>query len=65
MIICSCNVLSDHQVRDVVAHAAPRSPVQVYGCLGCNPRCGRCMRTIKTIMDEGSAVCAGGNSPHD
>jgi len=60
MIICSCNVLSDHQVRDAVSNAAPTSPVQVYGCLGCSPRCGRCMRTIKTIMDEGTRICAAG-----
>jgi len=58
MIICSCNVLSDHQVRDAVASATPTSPVQVYGCLGCSPRCGRCMRSIKTIMDEGARTCA-------
>ena len=58
MIICSCNVLSDHQVRDAISNAAPTSPVQVYGCLGCSPRCGRCMRSIKTIMDEGAAICA-------
>jgi bacterioferritin-associated ferredoxin len=57
MIICSCNVLSDQQVRDVVAHAAPASPVQVHGCLGCSPRCGRCIRTIKSIMDEDTAAC--------
>jgi bacterioferritin-associated ferredoxin len=57
MIVCSCNVLSDNQIRDAVAQAAPRSPLQVYDCLGCSPRCGRCMRTIRTIMDEALGGC--------
>jgi bacterioferritin-associated ferredoxin len=59
MIICSCNVITDTDVRDAVSEAAPRTAGQVYGCLGCSPQCGRCARTIKRIMDEalGSAAC--------
>jgi bacterioferritin-associated ferredoxin len=53
MIVCSCNVLSDHDVRAAVgAGPAPRTTGQVYGCLGCSPQCGRCARTIRRIMDE-------------
>jgi len=52
MIVCSCNVLSDHDVRGVVHASAPRSTHQVYGCLGCSAQCGRCARTIRKIMDE-------------
>jgi bacterioferritin-associated ferredoxin len=53
MIICSCNVLSDQAVRTAVCgEAAPRTAGQVYGCLGCSPRCGRCVTTIRRIMDE-------------
>ena len=53
MIVCSCNVLSDHDVRTAVtAEARPRSTGQVYGCLGCSAQCGRCARTIRKIMDE-------------
>jgi bacterioferritin-associated ferredoxin len=53
MIVCSCNVLSDHDVRSVVtAETGPRSTGQVYGCLGCSAKCGRCARTIRKIMDE-------------
>jgi len=52
MIVCSCNVLSDHEVRTAVSTAAPRSAGQVYGCLGCSAQCGRCARTIRKIMDE-------------
>jgi bacterioferritin-associated ferredoxin len=63
MIVCSCNVLSDHDVRSVVAAPdAPRTAGQVYGCLGCSAQCGRCARTIRRIMDEalaGAADCNG------
>jgi bacterioferritin-associated ferredoxin len=53
MIVCSCNVFSDHDVRAVVtAERPPRSTGQVYGCLGCSAQCGRCARTIRKIMDE-------------
>lgn len=58
MIVCSCNVLSDHDVRTACSGAqAPRTPGQVYGCLGCSPQCGRCARTIKAIMDEALVGC--------
>ena len=54
MIICSCNVLSDHQVRTAVTtvNARPRSTGQVYFCLGCSAQCGRCASTIRRIMDR-------------
>jgi bacterioferritin-associated ferredoxin len=59
MIICSCNVLSDQAVRTAVSgEAAPRTAGQVYGCLGCSPRCGRCVTTIRRIMDEALGSCA-------
>jgi bacterioferritin-associated ferredoxin len=51
MIICSCNVLSDHDVRSVVvAPDAPRTAAQVHRCLGCSPECGRCTPTIRQIV---------------
>jgi bacterioferritin-associated ferredoxin len=52
MIVCSCNVLSDHDVRHAVNTAAPRTASEVYGCLGCSAQCGRCARTICKIMNE-------------
>jgi bacterioferritin-associated ferredoxin len=61
MIVCSCNVLSDSDIRTAcqARENAPRTAGQVYGCLGCSPQCGRCVRTIKRIMDEalGGADC--------
>jgi bacterioferritin-associated ferredoxin len=61
MIVCSCNVLSDHDVRNAVIAATedlPRNARQVYGCLGCSVECGRCARTVKTIIDEALGACA-------
>src|SRR4029077_8134398 len=62
MIVCSCNVLSDHKIRDVVTSAGSQSLTarQVYGCLGCRMQCGRCARAIKRILNEALADCAGG-----
>ena len=51
MIVCSCNVFSDHQVRSVVAKEARRHRMS-DDCLGCCAQCGRCAHTIKRIMDE-------------
>jgi bacterioferritin-associated ferredoxin len=70
VIVCSCNVLSDQEVRTAVHSAAPRSARQVYGCLGCSAQCGRCARTIRRIMDEAltsAAACPVGCGccPHD
>jgi bacterioferritin-associated ferredoxin len=60
MIVCSCNVLSDDDVRNAVnaSEPLPRNAKQIYGCLGCSAECGRCARTIKTIIDEALGACA-------
>jgi bacterioferritin-associated ferredoxin len=72
VIVCSCNVISDHQVRSVTAERAVRATSEVYRCLGCSAECGRCARTIRRIMDEalagatspraGTCVCASANA---
>jgi bacterioferritin-associated ferredoxin len=60
MIVCSCNVLTDGDVRTAVnGSEPPRTAGQVYGCLGCSPQCGRCARTIRKIMDEAVAAASG------
>jgi bacterioferritin-associated ferredoxin len=71
VIVCSCNVISDHQVRSVTAERTVRATSEVYRCLGCSAECGRCARTIRRIMDEalatsrlaaGTCVCASANA---
>ncbi|MBV9077869.1 MAG: (2Fe-2S)-binding protein [Methylobacteriaceae bacterium] len=69
MIVCSCNVLSDGDVRACLnpGPACPRTAAQVYRCLGCSPDCGRCARTIRTIIDEalaGAELACGGCPAH-
>jgi bacterioferritin-associated ferredoxin len=60
MIVCSCNVLSDEDVRNAVnaSEDLPRNAKQIYGCLGCSAECGRCARTIKIIIDDALGACA-------
>jgi len=58
MIVCSCNVLSDKDIRTACCAEKPRSTGQVYGCLGCSAQCGRCARTIRKIMDEALEAAA-------
>ncbi len=53
MIVCSCNVLSDAEVRSAITSAAPRPRMgYVYASLGCAAQCGRCAQTIKVILEE-------------
>ena len=60
MIICSCNVLSDDDVRSAVSASGDvaRTARQVYGCLGCSAECGRCARTINKIIKDALGACA-------
>ncbi|ACB24570.1 hypothetical protein Mrad2831_2582 [Methylobacterium radiotolerans JCM 2831] len=57
MIVCSCNVLSADAVRTCAAGKVglPCTPAAVYRELGCRARCGRCARTIRSIISE--AAC--------
>jgi len=57
MIVCSCNVFTDHDVRGALASGerCPRTAGEVYRCLGCSAQCGRCARTIRRLMDEVTA----------
>jgi len=70
MIVCSCNVITDHDIRNVIESAAelpPRSINQIYGCLGCSAQCGRCARTVRNIVTEALGSCAKScvaNCPH-
>jgi bacterioferritin-associated ferredoxin len=53
MIVCSCNVLTDQDVRSMLSGAnAVRTVGEIYGCLGCSVLCGRCAPTIRRILGE-------------
>jgi bacterioferritin-associated ferredoxin len=62
VIVCSCNFLSDIQVRSAVASGATRPRVScVYASLGCAVQCSRCIRTIKAFL-RGSIRVGDGKS---
>src|ERR1700736_1841722 len=53
IIVCSCNFLSDAQVRSVIASSTPRLRMsQIYHSLGCAAEFGPCGHTIKVILEE-------------
>ena len=53
MVICSCNFLSDSQIRSAISGAARRPRMSgVYAALGCAAQCGRCAHTIRTMLEE-------------
>lgn len=58
MIICSCNVLSDKQLREAAKEmrADPNgklpTPGAVFRHLGCRPRCGGCFPGVIDIIHE-------------
>ncbi|WP_280711458.1 (2Fe-2S)-binding protein [Bradyrhizobium sp. BR13661] len=60
MIVCSCNIISDHDIRGAVVATDDEllSAAQVYDCLGCTVRCGRCSQSVRRILDERSSRCA-------
>lgn len=53
MIVCSCNVLSDRDVRETLGSRAERSSVaSVFRNMGCEAKCGRCVRSIVAIVNQ-------------
>ena len=53
MIVCSCNVLNDTEVRSAIGEAAPHPRMsRIYASLGCEAKCGRCAHTIKSLLEE-------------
>jgi len=64
MIVCSCNVLSDRDVQDSLRGRGDRPTVGgVFRHMGCEAKCGRCVRSIVAIVDQHAASrldeCAG------
>jgi bacterioferritin-associated ferredoxin len=64
MIVCSCNVISDRDVRETLGSRPDKPSVaSVFRNMGCEAKCGRCVRSIVAIVDQhaGSALdeCGG------
>ncbi len=53
MIVCSCNVLTDVDIRASIATLdGPRRVCDVYASLGCTAKCGGCAGTICALISE-------------
>jgi bacterioferritin-associated ferredoxin len=60
MILCSCNVISDRDVRSCVkpCGANAEKARDVFRCLGRTPKCGRCVRNIQSLFDRETEAAA-------
>jgi bacterioferritin-associated ferredoxin len=48
-------VLSEAQILESLKgdpSGRPRSAGQAYRCLGCAPRCGRCIQTVRALAER-------------
>ena len=53
MIVCSCNVLTDVDIRASIATLdGPRRVCEVYASLGCTAKCGGCAGMISALISE-------------
>ncbi|MEM7619833.1 MAG: (2Fe-2S)-binding protein [Pseudomonadota bacterium] len=59
MIVCSCNVITDQDIRQAVSKLNASQPndmitiSQVYKTLGQRPKCGSCLdNAIKIMLSE-------------
>jgi bacterioferritin-associated ferredoxin len=56
MIVCSCNLLTDGDVRAVLEKPnAPDRVRDVYTSLGCAPKCGGCAGSINRLINAALA----------
>jgi bacterioferritin-associated ferredoxin len=63
MILCSCNVVSDRDIRERLGGRGRPSVGALFRELGCEAKCGRCARGILAVVDAHHAAtgeCAGG-----
>lgn len=63
MIVCSCNNISEADIRACASHAHCRPSVaEIYSTLGHRPNCGVCARTIKAIVADVAVTAEHGDS---
>ena len=51
MYICLCNAVTDRQIR-AVATGQDCSVAGLYRLLGVQPKCGKCVPTVRDILSE-------------
>jgi bacterioferritin-associated ferredoxin len=50
MYVCVCNAVTDRQIR-AQSQGSHRTVADIYRALGIKLQCGKCVRTVKTILD--------------
>jgi bacterioferritin-associated ferredoxin len=58
MYVCLCHGFTERQVRSAVAEGAG-SVHQVFRQFDAKPRCGKCVSTVRDLMEEDKAGCCG------
>jgi bacterioferritin-associated ferredoxin len=51
MIVCSCNVIREDEIRDAARNGS-RTPEAAYATLDCEPQCGCCLDYAQELIDE-------------
>lgn len=53
MIVCSCNLLTEAEIRDaLIQPGGPACVRDVYESCGCAPVCGGCAGAIAQMLEE-------------
>jgi bacterioferritin-associated ferredoxin len=55
MVVCVCNAIREHQVRDA-ARSGATTACQAYRCLGRQAKCGQCVGFARAIIDDERAA---------
>ncbi|WP_294541955.1 (2Fe-2S)-binding protein [uncultured Rhodoblastus sp.] len=65
MILCSCNVISDRDIRACVRPCCdtPARAREVFHRLGVTPKCGRCVRNIQALFERETRGGASAQTP--
>jgi bacterioferritin-associated ferredoxin len=65
MILCSCNMITDRDVRASVkpCGASADRARDVFKYKGCAPNCGRCVRNIQGLCEREAAERAKSRRP--
>jgi bacterioferritin-associated ferredoxin len=62
MYVCLCHGLNERAVHAAIAEGGAGSPAQVWRHLELKPRCGKCVPTMRDMIDgsESPHQCQGG-----
>jgi bacterioferritin-associated ferredoxin len=51
MIVCSCNVIRDEEIREAARNGS-RTPEAAYAMMGCEPICCCCLDYAQELIDD-------------